>query len=229
MDRPAAAHEAVLYKVNGAGFGFDLDYALDGQLEGILPICERQSDLGLHGATLCGKVRYALRTPDGGLMKRCPKCAERIQIAAAVCRYCGAEQPRPSVRNTSPFLIIGGVVFFLVIFGSVTGKGGSKKPLDDAAEVKPADNGPDPFRVKAASIGRLKGELKDPDSIKVRNEVVPYGKAYLCGEVNSKNSFGGMTGFKGFIASPSKAVPVAIQGENMDDAEFQKSWNALCR
>jgi hypothetical protein len=44
--------------------------------------------------------------------------------------------------------------------------------------------------------------------------------------VNSKNSFGGYTGFKRFIASPAI---VAIEGENIEADEFQKSWDAVCK
>ena len=66
----------------------------------------------------------------------------------------------------------------------------------------------------------LKNYLKDPDSAEIRNH---NGN---CGEVNSKNSFGGYSGFKRFIASPAI---VAIDGENMDSDEFQKAWEQLCK
>ena len=82
--------------------------------------------------------------------------------------------------------------------------------------------------VKIAALNRLRNGLKDPDSMQTRSTRVPSGKAYLCGEVNSKNGFGGMTGFKGFIAGPVDSVPLAIQGETMDDAEFRKAWSELC-
>ncbi|MFW2160846.1 hypothetical protein ACG93T_05600 [Acinetobacter beijerinckii] len=62
--------------------------------------------------------------------------------------------------------------------------------------------------------------LKDPDSAEIRNH---NGN---CGEVNSKNGFGGYTGYKRFIAS---SVIVAVEGENMDSSEFQKVWDQICR
>ncbi|WP_235953674.1 hypothetical protein [Acinetobacter terrae] len=65
----------------------------------------------------------------------------------------------------------------------------------------------------------LKGFLKDPDSAEIRNH---NGN---CGEVNSKNSFGGYTGFRRFIAS---SAIVAVEGENMDTDEFQKAWDQVC-
>jgi len=49
----------------------------------------------------------------------------------------------------------------------------------------------------------LKNFLRDPESAQIRNQ------SGMCGEVNSKNSFGGYTGFKRFIASPAI---VAIDG-----------------
>lgn len=62
--------------------------------------------------------------------------------------------------------------------------------------------------------------LKDPDSATIRNQ------NGFCGEVNSKNSFGGYTGFRRFI---SNSVVVAIEGENMSSSEFQKVWDQICK
>lgn len=47
----------------------------------------------------------------------------------------------------------------------------------------------------------IAGRLKDPQSLMVRNLVaVEYGKTLsVCGEYNSKNSFGGYAGFSGFV------------------------------
>jgi len=66
----------------------------------------------------------------------------------------------------------------------------------------------------------LKNFLKDPDSAEIRNQ------SGNCGEVNSKNGFGGYTGFKRFIAS---SAIVAVEGENMDTDEFQKAWEQVCK
>lgn len=75
------------------------------------------------------------------------------------------------------------------------------------------------INIEVESKMALMNFLKDPDSAEVRNQ---NGN---CGEVNSKNGFGGYTGFKRYIASPTV---VAIEGENMTSSEFESVWNKVC-
>jgi hypothetical protein len=50
---------------------------------------------------------------------------------------------------------------------------------------------------------RVRTRLKDPDSAQFRNVRTYRGSGIpiACGEVNSKNGFGGYTGFQGFVAA----------------------------
>ncbi|WP_151764889.1 hypothetical protein [Acinetobacter soli] len=68
----------------------------------------------------------------------------------------------------------------------------------------------------------VKALLKDPDSAKFQN------MNGMCGEVNSKNSFGAYNGFKKFIGTPDLTI---IEGENpdIDQATFDDVWNKICR
>ena len=55
----------------------------------------------------------------------------------------------------------------------------------------------------------------------------------LCGEVNSKNAFGGYTGYKRFIASPNPDAPSVIEGESLArfghrDKGFARAWSTAC-
>src|SRR5690606_36726776 len=70
------------------------------------------------------------------------------------------------------------------------------------------------IQVQTDSRIALKNFLKDSDSAEIRNH---NGN---CGEVHSKTSFGGYTGFKRSIASPT-IVPG--EGENIHPEEFQKA------
>ena len=67
----------------------------------------------------------------------------------------------------------------------------------------------------------VKALLKDPSSAKFRN------MNGMCGEVNSKNSFGAYTGFVRFIGTPDLTI---IEGENpqVDQATFNEVWKKMC-
>lgn len=64
--------------------------------------------------------------------------------------------------------------------------------------------------------------LKDPDSADFRNQ------SGMCGEVNSKNSFGAYTGFQGFIAG-SKELVVLQRDSRLKPEEFNQLWNRFCK
>ena len=73
--------------------------------------------------------------------------------------------------------------------------------------------------------------LKDPDSAQFRDMTVvaptkinKNQTGIVCGEVNSKNSFGGYTGFHPFIVI--SAIPM-VQGED-NYSTFRRLWNREC-
>lgn len=63
---------------------------------------------------------------------------------------------------------------------------------------------------------KLKAAMKDPDSTKFRNvRLVDFAQGKLvCGEVNSKNSYGGYVGFKQFYGNP---MGYYLQSENEEE------------
>lgn len=65
------------------------------------------------------------------------------------------------------------------------------------------------------------GVLKDPGSAEFRNQ------RGFCGEVNSKNSFGGYVGYKRFIAATKEMVVFEKDGR-MSSNEFEQAWSKLC-
>ncbi len=75
----------------------------------------------------------------------------------------------------------------------------------------------------------VRRQLKDPSSAKFGNVAFHAYRGntpVVCGEVNSRNGFGGYTGNQRFIASGEKLV---FLQSAMAAAEFSKAWNELCR
>ena len=82
------------------------------------------------------------------------------------------------------------------------------------------------------AIGKdaVRAKLKDPDSATFRN--VRFHKAILegkptpvtCGEVNSKNGFGGFSGFQRFISGGGAAT--TFLEEEVED--FANAWTMMC-
>ncbi|MEF8689403.1 UNVERIFIED_CONTAM: hypothetical protein NO986_18220 [Comamonas sp. A-3] len=95
---------------------------------------------------------------------------------------------------------------------SSCGKSESQKAADDAAVLE----------IKTQRLARemVTKHLKDPESASFRNQ------KGLCGEVNSKNSFGGYPGYRRFIAANENMV--AFEGGNMDSTEFNQVWQQFC-
>lgn len=54
------------------------------------------------------------------------------------------------------------------------------------------------YAQQQGELEKVKAGLKDPASAQFRNVKYNNGKASVCGEINSKNSFGGYTGFGRF-------------------------------
>lgn len=71
----------------------------------------------------------------------------------------------------------------------------------------------------------VKAKLKDPDSAQFQNQFIGI-KGAPCGEVNSKNSFGGYTGFKRYI---SVGDAMTVLESDMGPSEFDSSWRQICK
>lgn len=72
----------------------------------------------------------------------------------------------------------------------------------------------------------VKSKLKDPDSAEFQNVFFHRGEHNMpvtCGEVNSKNSFGGYGGYQKFISAGPKLTYLE---EEVSD--FDKVWNSFC-
>lgn len=117
------------------------------------------------------------------------------------------------------------------------GAGEPSSPTTTAQSISKPAPPPDPFAdksrqrmwiVKAESA--VQSKLKDPSSAQFRNVffnkyVTPNGPVpMVCGEVNSKNSFGGYRGFQRFVASGGgehAAFEEAV-------TDFSKLWREVC-
>lgn len=73
----------------------------------------------------------------------------------------------------------------------------------------------------------IKAKLRDPESAQFRDVAFHSGSGtpITCGEVNSKNGFGGYSGFERFIAAGD--VLTVIESE-MADGEMDKLWDKFC-
>ena len=77
-------------------------------------------------------------------------------------------------------------------------------------------------------MASAKAKLKDPGSAQFRGVYYHSGSDGIpvtCGEVNSKNSFGGYGGYQKFISAGS--ADLTFLEEQV--ADFYNLWNTLCR
>jgi hypothetical protein len=107
-------------------------------------------------------------------------------------------------------------VAFIVAFCTiVTGCGESK--AQEEARMK--------TNLKILGEKYVKEKLKDPDSAQFQNQFIGI-KGAPCGEVNSKNSFGGYGGFKRYI---SVGRELTVLESDSNPTEFDATWRQICK
>ncbi len=116
----------------------------------------------------------------------------------------------------------------------------TKPKAKPSAEPKPAtvakeDESPFADQSKQAlwivkSHGAIKSRLRDPGSADFRNSRFYSGGPVpvVCGEVNSKNGFGGYTGFQRFIASGDDPNIAFVASDVAVGDSINAAWDQLC-
>lgn len=86
------------------------------------------------------------------------------------------------------------------------------------------DAGPSDEAYKVVMVENLKNHLRDPASAIITGEYFSRKSLpALCGYVNSRNGFGGMTGRQRFISTGAVVIE-----EEMAPGEMDKAWAQFC-
>lgn len=72
----------------------------------------------------------------------------------------------------------------------------------------------------------IRQSLRDPSSAQFRNHLTFVGTRTVCGEVNARNAFGGLTGFQPFIVS--RGVPLIREGTRQQIELFDRLFRTEC-
>lgn len=124
-------------------------------------------------------------------------------------------------RKLRSIIIAAGLAF------SLAGCGSADQSNEAAATAEAAVTAEVP-RISLAQAMTIAHEavashLKDPDSAEFRNDHLGsyMGHQLVCGEVNSRNSFGGMTGYQRYVSDGGEAT---VLEEQMKPADFEQVW-----
>lgn len=81
----------------------------------------------------------------------------------------------------------------------------------------------------SSAMNEIKKRLRDPKSAQFRNVRLVTGSTDVtvtCGDVNSKNGFGGYAGYSSFVSNGVSVTYLASDFKKPE--EFLKLWNTLC-
>lgn len=173
-------------------------------------------------------------------IRKCSTCGEWTPAGKAGCVHCdrasGKAPPNNDAAKGCAGLLAALVLGAGLIVSQCKGPAKTDTPVETSAAPTPTSND-DPIAILSAAEINLKANLKDPESAKFRGLFVSKldsGAYALCGKVNSKNSFGGYTGFVRFIASVNPDAPTIIEGnptgygQAVDKKIFPAAYAKFC-
>jgi len=157
-------------------------------------------------------------------MMKCKACGGEVSDGAYNCSTCGESLRMKPISTGGTLAVAALIVVTFVALGSVNDRlsvsaPAPKPPPQIDAETRKA------LYVDHMS-DKVRAALKDPDSAQFRGAFFSEsgGVKVVCGEVNSKNSFGGMSGFQRFIAGGD----LVFLEEQMAEGEIERTWLVLC-
>lgn len=153
-------------------------------------------------------------------MVKCKECGNQVSTKAKACPTCGAAQPK---RTSVLTWVAAGLIGLIVIVSIATKEDPVSAPAPKAAPTAADVKADRQWAAVAAAQLTVQKGLKDPDSAKFEGPVY-HEPGYVCGRVNAKNSFGGYSGWKGFVLEVD--TPRMLYEER--DKEFLGIWNKHC-
>lgn len=177
---------------------------------------------------------------------KCAECRGKVSSTANACPHCGAGLEATLVKHQTDSkrqrtllwvaVVVVGAVMFLGKRGPVPAERLAANDNSGGAEIaqravvqKPAAD--DSFKEVAwieKGKDAVRAKLKDPGSAQFKDVFFFRGKDNIpitCGQVNSKNSFGGYTGYQHFVSGASPELTF-LESEVKD---FTKAWNRFCK
>lgn len=137
----------------------------------------------------------------------------------------GPKKKKEGWSNKS-FLVALGVVFGVIFIGSLVKQRQPRPPQVERAE--PAPRLMDEIEWKLVAEETIRKRLRDPDSAEFSDLMVfpriEGRSAIICGYVNSRNGFGGLTGRQRFIVGGAVLVEEQVTAKQM-----QIAWNEFCK
>ena len=105
----------------------------------------------------------------------------------------------------------------------------AKKAAAENATAEKVDSEADKMFLVEKGKRAIKEKLKDPKSAQFRNVYFHRGKngsRMVCGQVNSKNSFGGFSGFQHFVSTGTSSL--TFLETEISSKDFPEVWNRYC-
>ena len=157
----------------------------------------------------------------------CKECGEKVSTEAKSCPSCGCKPPKKKsfILRSLLFSII---AFFVYVY--VTNEESTltpKQKAEMAAMNSTDDEESRQYAWMEQGKSAVLARLKDSQSAEFKDVYFFRGAGNVpmtCGQVNSKNSFGGYVGFKHFISAGTQDFTF-LEGEAKD---FASAWNKYC-